>query len=81
MRDGVEARGSTQAPLATARTVAPSEPTSDPDAIRRVSAERYGIDPAEIDRILRQRHGLDDQREAVTAASNEVPVGRRRRAK
>lgn len=69
------------APLATAHTVAPAEPTSDPDAIRRISAERYGVDPAEIDRVLRQRHGLGEGREAVAAASNEAPVGRRRRAK
>jgi hypothetical protein len=69
------------APLATVRTLPPSEPTSDPDAIRRVSAERYGVDPAEIDRVLRQRHGLGEGREAVAAAGNEAPVGRRRRAK
>ncbi len=69
------------APLATAHTVSPAEPTSNPDAIRRVSAERYGVDPGEIDRALRQRHGLDDRREAVAAAGNEAPVGRRRRAK
>lgn len=69
------------APLATAHTVSPAEPTSDPDAIRRVSAERYGVDPGEIDRVLRQRHGLDDRREAVAVGADEAPVGRRRRAK
>ena len=69
------------APLATAHTLPPREPTSDPDAIRRVSAERYGVDPAEIDRSLRKRHGLDDAREAVAGGSDETPVGRRRRAK
>ena len=67
--------------LATVRTLSPSEPTSDPDAIRRTSAERYGVDPGEIDRSLRQRHGLDGQREAVAAGSGEAPVGRRRRVK
>lgn len=69
------------APLATARTLAPAEPTSDPDAIRRASAERYGVDPAEIDRNLRARHGLAGEREAAGAGNGEAPVGRRRRAK
>lgn len=68
------------APLATARTLPPREPTSDPDAIRSLSAERYGVDPGEVDRALRLRHGLEDQPES-TVAGGEVPVGRRRRAR
>ncbi len=62
----------------TGRTLPPPEPLSDPEAVRRESAARYGRDPCEIDAALSERHGLSDQT-AADAAADETPLRRRRR--
>jgi len=64
-------------PTVTGRTLAPSEPISDPEAVRRASAERYGRDPRDIDAALLERHGLSDQATAIE--EDETPLRRRRR--
>jgi hypothetical protein len=47
-------------------------PTTDPDAVRRVSAERYGVDPAELDaQLLRRWQGGEQPPDA--------PIGTQRR--
>jgi hypothetical protein len=68
--------GDVTAPV-TGRTVAPAEPISDPEAVRRESAARYGRDPREVDTTLLERHGLSDQRTAIE--DDETPLRRRRR--
>jgi hypothetical protein len=65
-------------PPVTGRTRPPAEPVSDPEAVRRESAARYGRDPDDIDRGLLERHGLSDQPGAGTA-DEETPLRRRRR--
>ncbi len=62
----------------TGRTVAPPEPISDPEAVRRESAARYGRDPAEVDAALLERHGLSDEATA-DVRDDETPLRRRRR--
>lgn len=64
-------------PPVTGRTLPPPEPISDPDVVRRLSAERYGRDPEEVDAALLERHGLSDQPGAVEGA--QAPLRRRRR--
>lgn len=64
-------------PPVTGRTLSPSEPISDPEAIRRESAARYGRNPDEVDTALLERHGLNDQSTAGT--DGETPLRRRRR--
>lgn len=59
------------APPATGRTLALPEATSDPEEVRRTSAERFGALPADVDAALAERHKL---------ASARVPVGRIRRS-
>jgi hypothetical protein len=59
------------APPATGRTYPPSSPTSDPEAVRARSAERYGVDPVEVDAALAARHEQPE---------SEAPVGRTRRS-
>jgi hypothetical protein len=61
----------------TGRTLPPAEPISDPEEVRRESADRYGRDPRDIDEALLARHGLSDDPTAVE--SDEVPLRRRRR--
>jgi len=61
----------------TGRTLPPAEPISDPEAVRRASAARYGREPQEIDAALLERHGLSDQ--ATTIEDDETPLRRRRR--
>lgn len=72
------------APTTTGRTLAPSQPISDPDQLRRLSAARYGVDPEEVDRALRERHNLDVApvvaNNSPDAADSEMPVGWQRRA-
>ena len=63
--------------LSPAAQVAPAEPISDPEAVRRESAARYGRDPREVDTTLLERHGLSDQRTAIE--DDETPLRRRRR--
>lgn len=65
-------------PPVTGRTLPPPEPISDPDAIRRESAARYGREPDDIDTALLDRHGLGD---GATPGVGEVetPLRRRRR--
>jgi hypothetical protein len=65
-------------PPVTGRTIAPPEPISDPEAVRRESAARYGVDPKEVDAALLERHGLSDQPTAGSAG-DETPLRRRRR--
>jgi hypothetical protein len=65
-------------PPVTGRTVPPPEPLSDPEAIRRGSAARYGRRPEEVDAALLERHGLSDQGTAATG-TDETPLRRRRR--
>lgn len=43
------------APVCTAKTLPLREPTSDPDEIRRLSADRYGAHPDDVDAQLRLR--------------------------
>jgi len=68
-------------PTMTGRTVAPTPTCSDPDGIRRGSAERYGQPVADIDAALAARHGIDqpesgEQRDDVSSAG--LGVTRRR---
>lgn len=60
------------------RTLPPPPVTSDPDRLRRLSAERYGADPASVDRALAERHGHTLGANAA-GPSDDVPVGRKRR--
>jgi hypothetical protein len=66
------------APVATGVTLPLSEPASDPRAIRRASAERYGVPLAAVDEALRRRHGLGGR--TAPGASPDGPVGRVRRS-
>jgi hypothetical protein len=65
-------------PTVTGRTLPPPEPISDPEAVRRESAARYGRQPEDIDRGLLMRHGLSDQG-AAGIEDDETPLRRRRR--
>jgi hypothetical protein len=65
-------------PPVTGRTIPPPEPISDPEAVRRESAERYGVDPKEVDAALLERHGLSDHPTAGIEG-DETPLRRRRR--
>ncbi len=65
-------------PPVTGRTLPPPESISDPEAVRRESAARYGSDPEDIDKELLERHGLSDQTTAGTDG-DETPLRRRRR--
>ena len=65
-------------PPVTGRTLPPAEPISDPEAVRRESAERYGRRPEDVDAALLTRHGLSDQATAGTEA-DQTPLRRRRR--
>jgi hypothetical protein len=60
------------APPVSGRTLPLPAATSDPDAVRRASAARYGTDPAEVDAALMRRHGK-------AQGDPEKPVGRLRR--
>jgi DNA helicase HerA-like ATPase len=55
------------APPATGTTYPPSPETSDPAAVRKASAERYGMEPAAVDAALLARH---------EQSSEDVPIGR-----
>jgi hypothetical protein len=65
-------------PPVTGRTVPPGEAISDPEAVRRKSATRYGRDPDAVDAALLERHGLSDQATAVIDG-DQTPLRRRRR--
>ena len=65
-------------PPVTGRTLPPPEPISDPEAVRRESAARYGRRPEEVDALLLERHGLSDQ-PAAGIGGDETPLRRRRR--
>jgi hypothetical protein len=65
-------------PPVTGRTMPPPEPISDPEAIRRESAARYGSDPHDVDAALLERHGLNDQATG-DIEGDETPLRRRRR--
>jgi hypothetical protein len=65
-------------PPVTGRTLAPPEPISDPEQVRRQSAARYGRRPDEVDAALLERHGLSDEPPA-DSESNGTPLRRRRR--
>jgi hypothetical protein len=58
------------APVVSLRTLPPVRPTSDPRALRKASADRWGVSLAEVDQQLQARH---------QATPNDAPVGRRRR--
>ncbi len=67
-------------PPVTGRTVAPPESISDPEAVRRESAARYGNDPKEVDAALLERHGLSDSDPASgDSEAGETLLRRRRR--
>lgn len=66
------------APVATGVTLPLPKPNSDPRAIRRASAERYGTELAAVDQALRERHGLGGRR--APGAKPDAPVGRVRRS-
>jgi hypothetical protein len=59
------------APPVSARTLPLPPAISDPEAVRRASAARYGVDPAEVDAALRARHNEPKD-------EPETPVGRLR---
>lgn len=65
------------ASVATGVTLPLPVPISDPDAIRRASAERYGRTLEAVDQALAERHGRPTNRPA--AAATRAPVGRMRR--
>ncbi|HEY2142375.1 MAG TPA: hypothetical protein VGG98_09995 [Solirubrobacteraceae bacterium] len=60
------------APPVTGRTLPLPPASSDPEAVRRASAARYGADPALVDAALRERHQTHESK-------LETPVGRLRR--
>jgi hypothetical protein len=62
----------------TGRTLPPAKPLSDPEALRRESAARYGRRPEDVDAALSERHGLSGQG-AAGAEADETPLRRRRR--
>ncbi len=66
------------APVATGVTLPLPEPTSDPDAIRRLSAERYGRTVEDVDRDLSERHRLTPK---AASTPSDAPIGRLRRPK
>jgi hypothetical protein len=55
----------------TLKTLAASRPASDPQQLRRLSAERWGVSLNEVDRLLGERH---------QPTGYGAPVGRKRRA-
>jgi len=63
-------QGRTSSPV-TGRTQPVPPATSDPEAIRRRSQERYGQDAADVDDELRRRH---------EQPASSGPIGRQRRA-
>jgi hypothetical protein len=65
-------------PPVTGRTLPPTEAISDPEAVRRKSAARYGGDPHDVDAALADRHGLSDHASEDIEA-DETPLRRRRR--
>jgi hypothetical protein len=67
-------------PPVTGRTMPPPESISDPEAVRRESAARYGNDPKEVDAALLERHGLSDSDPTSgDIEGGEAPLRRRRR--
>ena len=64
-------------PPVTGRTLPPPEAISDPEAVRRQSAARYGSDPTEVDAALLERHGLNEAAPGIEG--DETPLRRRRR--
>jgi hypothetical protein len=66
------------APVATGVTLPLPKPSSDPRAVRRASAERYGVTVAAVDEALRRRHGLAGG--SKPSAPPDTPVGRVRRS-
>jgi hypothetical protein len=60
------------APPVSGRTFPPPAPLSDPETVRRISAERYGTDPARVDAALAERH--------KPGGTGARPVGRSRRS-
>jgi hypothetical protein len=63
--------GEVTAPV-SGRTFPPPKPISDPETVRRASAERYGTDPAQVDAALAERHKVGGE--------DERPIGRSRRS-
>lgn len=63
--------GDVTAPV-SGRTFPPPKAISNPETVRRLSAERYGTDPAQVDAALAERHKI--------GGSDERPVGRSRRS-
>ncbi len=60
------------APPVSGRTFPPPAAISDPEVVRRISAERYGTDPARVDAALAERH--------KPGGTDARPVGRSRRS-
>ena len=69
------------APTVTGTTLAPLAPVTDPLALRRASAARYGRSAEEVDAALLERHGGDDATPSpdADASSPSSTAGRRRR--
>lgn len=65
------------APLATAVTRPLPAATGEPQALRRLSAERFGAALAAVDAALDRRHGLEP--DPLDGGAETVPPGRRRR--
>lgn len=68
--------GDVSAPV-TGRTPSPPESISDPEQVRRTSAEGYGTDRKDVDAALSARHGLSEQ--ATDTTAEETPLRRRKR--
>jgi len=65
------------APVATGVTLPLPDPISNPEVVRRISSERYGIDPAVVDQEFQQRR---ETRLQIESPSTDAPVGRIRRS-
>ncbi len=72
--------GDVTAPV-SGRTFPLPPTTSDPEAIRRASADRYGVDPASVDAALAERHGPGDKStpSAGPGEDKQFGIGRVRR--
>jgi len=66
-------RHGTVAAVATARTLPPPAPSCDPDRLRDLAAERYGVAVEQTNAALRERWS-----DTSSAGAEEAPLGRRR---
>ncbi len=59
------------APVATVKTLPLAKATSDPDRVRQLSAEQFGVSPDAVDAQLHERLGVS----AAASATSAVPLG------